>query len=145
MSLLSKSCVYGLRAAVYVVAKQDGRPYVSIREIADDLGISFHFLTKILQQLTESGIMLSYRGPKGGVALAKPAAKVSLMQVIESLDGPGVLRSCILGLEGCGDRKPCALHKEWASRRGELRDLFARSSLADVGRHTLEDGLRLAD
>lgn len=145
MSLLSKRCLYGLRAALYVVANQKDRPYVSIRQISTDLDISFHFLTKILQDLTECGLMLSYRGPKGGVALARPARDVSLLDIVESLEGRDIFRSCILGLVGCGERKPCPLHEKWAARRLEMRELFSGASLADIGQQIHIEGLRLAD
>lgn len=145
MALLSKRCVYGLRAAVFVAARPAGSPYVSIREIADELGLSFHFLTKILQQMTEAGFMESYRGPSGGVALAKDPRRISLLDLIDCIDGKTLFTECILGLKGCGERRPCPLHAEWVTRRAALRSLFERASLADVGQQTLEDRLRLAD
>jgi Rrf2 family protein len=145
MSLFSKSCTYGLRAVLFVVGKQGQRPFVPIHEIADHLGLSFHFLTKILQKLTEDGLMISYRGPKGGVTLAQPAREVSLMQIIESLDGPDLFTSCVLGLEGCGDRKPCPLHKRWTEERARLKKVFEGATLAEVSRRAVSADLRLAD
>ena len=65
MNLLTKSCVYGLRATLYVASFCGERHFVPIREISEKLGLSFHFLTKILQKLTEAGLMESYRGPSG--------------------------------------------------------------------------------
>ncbi|HCT51303.1 MAG TPA: transcriptional regulator, partial [Balneola sp.] len=64
--LLSKSCVYGLRASIYLASKSD-EEFNSIKEMSDKLEISFHFLTKILQQLTAESLMVSYKGPKGGI------------------------------------------------------------------------------
>jgi Rrf2 family protein len=145
MSLLSKSCVYGVRAAVYVAANQGDRPYVPIHEIAEELNLSFHFLTKILQQLTESEIMRSYRGPKGGVALTRPASKISLLQIVESIDGPEVFTECVLGLAGCGELTPCPLHDRWTAHRAAIKALFAGARLAEVSRRTVESKLRIAD
>jgi len=145
MSLLSKTCVYGLRAALYVAGRPKGKEYVSIREIADELGLSFHFLTKILQQLTESGVMTSYRGPRGGVALARPAQKITVMNVVESIDGPDVFRACLLGLARCDDRKPCPLHKRWAQERVRLKRLFESATLAALAGQSADTGNRLAD
>ena len=65
--LLSKSTEYGIRATLYLTSlKQDG--YVSIRAISDELDISFHFLTKIFQKLTQAGLLQSFRGPRGADA-----------------------------------------------------------------------------
>ncbi len=82
MEMLSGSCIYGLRAAIYVAAHTSNDSYVSIREISEKLGISFHFLTKILQRLTEGGVMKSHRGPGGGVTLARPAARISILEIV---------------------------------------------------------------
>ena len=64
--LLSRSAEYGLRAALYL-ASLEPSGFVSIRDISDHLGLSFHFLTKIFQKLTRAGLLHSYRGPNGGV------------------------------------------------------------------------------
>ena len=84
--MFSKACVYGLRAALYV-ATLDKQAFVPIKTISDHLDISFHFLTKILQTLTQHHIMLSYRGPNGGIALARPAEQINAIQIVEAIDG----------------------------------------------------------
>lgn len=145
MSLLSKSCVYGMRAVLYVAGQPAGSRHVAISEIAKQLGLSFHFLTKILQGLTERGILLSYRGPRGGVALGRPADQITLLDIVEALDGKELFSSCILGLEGCGERKPCPLHRQWARQRAALRKALAGARLGTVGRQTQAGGFRLAD
>lgn len=144
MSLLSKSCVYGIRAVLFVAGRPPGG-YVSIGEIAKQLGLSFHFLTKILQRLTDHGLLVSYRGPSGGVALARPPAEISLLDIVDGIDGTEVFRSCLLGLQGCGERKPCPLHKSWARQRAEMRRDLAGAMVADVSRKTRVSGWRLAD
>ncbi len=145
MSLLSKRCEYGLRAALYLVRRTEGDGYVSIREISDELDVSFHFLTKILQQFTESGLLLSSRGPSGGVALARPAKRITLLDLVDCLEGPDLFQTCVLGLSGCGDRKPCPLHEKWVAQRKALRAFFSGTTLDALGQHTLAGGLRLAD
>ncbi len=75
MKVLSKATVYGLRALVFMASEKERTGYVSISEIAERLNISFHFLTKTFQTLTQHGILESYRGPNGGVALTKPWPK----------------------------------------------------------------------
>jgi len=144
MSILSKSSMYGLRASVYVAARNSGG-YVSIGDIASDLDISFHFLTKILQKLTRAGIMASYRGPTGGVALAKPARKISVLDIVEAVEGPEFLKACVLGLSGCGDKTPCPMHRQWAQERKRIRALFARTPLSKMTDAFLNNALRLAD
>ena len=145
MSFLSKSCVYGLRASVYVATHQEPDRFVSIREIADKLDISFHFLTKILQQLTESGILHSYRGPNGGVALARAAGEVSVKDIVDSIDGGDVFEACVLGLGGCGEKAPCPLHASWSKERAKMKKLFEKTNLQVLARQVRDKKMRLVD
>lgn len=129
--LLSKSCEYGVRATLYL-ASLEKEGYVSIREISDALDISFHFLTKIFQKLTQAGILESFRGPKGGIALARPAGQVRLLELVVAIDGPELFEECVLGLPGCGNAKPCPLHNYWATERDRLAAMFEQTTLADM-------------
>ncbi|MEP0828800.1 MAG: Rrf2 family transcriptional regulator [bacterium] len=134
--LLSKSCVYAIRAALLVTSRTNKRTrdFIPLQEIAAELNLSFHFLTKILQQLTQAKIMESFRGPRGGVLLAKPASSVYLIDIIKVVDGMGAFENCVLGLPDCSEKAPCPLHREWKKRRQELRKMFERYTLTDLAR-----------
>ncbi len=129
--MLSRSCIYGLQAVLYLAAQERNR-YVPIRQISDDLGLSHPFLTKVLQQLTRKGLMRSLKGPRGGVALAQPPEAVTLNAVIEAIDGPARFEGCILGIRGCGPGNPCALHKRWSPVQSEIQAIFTETSLLDL-------------
>lgn len=135
MGLLSKTGEYGLRAMIYL-ARQGPDETCSVRQIADDLGAPFHFLSKILQKLGESGLLRTARGVGGGVALARPAHAISLYDIVAALDGADLFTRCFLGLPGCGEHAPCAMHKDWAVRRRQLERLFKESTLARLARRT---------
>ncbi|MFQ5568759.1 MAG: RrF2 family transcriptional regulator [Rhodothermales bacterium] len=140
--LLSKSCEYGIRATLYLASlRQPG--YFSIRKISEELNISFHFLTKIFQKLTQEGLMQSFRGPNGGIALARPEAQITLMDLIVAIDGPALFRECVLGLPDCGEEHPCPLHHAWATERERLETLFSRTTLADMANDLEALDLRL--
>lgn len=143
MKVLSKGCVYGLRALLYLVSEKPQEEYVSIREISEELDISFHFLTKTFQVLTQKGILRSYRGPNGGVALARPPGKVFLADIVLTLEGEDFFDKCLLGLAGCGQAAPCPVHDFWISHKAELRVEFESTSLADMGRKINREKLRL--
>ena len=129
--LLSKSCVYGLRAALYLAAKNDGE-YHSLREMSEELNISFHFLTKILQQLTSDGLMESYKGPNGGVKLSEKGKKATLFDMVIAIDGPGLFTQCALGLPGCGSQEPCPLHESWVDTRASIENMLRRTTLIKI-------------
>lgn len=144
MGLLSKRCEYGIRAVLYL-ASRDGTGYVPIREISERLGVSFHFLTKILQDLTDANLMHSFRGPNGGVALARETSGLSVAEIIQVLEGPGLFEACILGLPNCGEARPCPMHQHWSGIRATLHQLFSGVTVADLASQLETHNFRLAE
>lgn len=142
--LLSKSCVYGLRASLFLASHRD-QDYVSIREMSDKLNISFHFLTKILQQLSAAGLMESYKGPNGGIRLTKSGSQVNLFEIIAAIDGVEVFTECALGLPGCGTAKPCPLHDKWAEARDGIRVMLEETDLVELAKKGKKQNLRITD
>lgn len=130
---------------MYTALETRTRPYVSIRGMAEALDMPFHFLTKVLQDLTRHGILTSSRGAAGGVAFARKPDDVSLLAIVEIIEGPDLFTRCLLGLQGCGDRKPCPLHRRWAAERKRIKHLFAQTRLSDITHGLLEHTLRLTD
>jgi Rrf2 family protein len=126
------------------MASLPNNKYVSIQEVAGKLNISFHFLTKVLQILTQNGIMVSYRGPNGGIALAKPANAVSLSDIIEAIDGTAIFTECLLGLPGCGHADPCPAHEQWTSMRSKLSTLCKKTMLDTLAKKANQLNVRLA-
>lgn len=140
--LLSKSCVYGLRASIYLATKENGE-FVPIKKMSDTLEISHHFLTKILQQLTAKGLLNSYKGPNGGVKLNKPSGDINLLDIVIAIDGPELLTECALGLPGCGHQNPCPLHDKWTTTRESIRQMLESSSLHHLVERGKKEDLRL--
>lgn len=143
--ILSKACTYGILAALYV-AKETGKAgvFVSIREMSEDLNISFHFLTKILQKLTSAGVLKSMKGPKGGVAFTRDPHELTILDVVLAIDGREIFTECVLGLPGCGNEKPCPIHEYWAEAREELREMFQSKTLGETAHDVKELKLRLS-
>jgi Rrf2 family protein len=129
--MLSKSCEYGLRASLYL-ASLDHDGYVSIGTISEELNISFPVLTKIFQKLNDADLLESQRGPKGGVALTKPADDVTLYDIVVAIDGDDLFRECVLGLPNCGSAEPCPLHDEWVEERDRFETMFRNATLAEL-------------
>ena len=107
------------------------------------MGISFDFLTKILQTLTQHDIMVSHRGPKGGVSLAREASEITLMDMINATEPENIFEGCILGMPGCGEEKPCPLHEYWGGARDEIKTTFETVNLAELSQRIKDDDLRL--
>jgi Rrf2 family protein len=143
MRVISKFGEYGLRTLMYMAANRSDRPYFNIRVMAQELDISFHFLTKILQGLTQKGLLQSYRGPSGGIGFLVPPEEITLATVIRMLEGDDFFDNCLLGLPGCGERKPCPVHVFWAGLRETLKAEFETTTLANLGQQVLEKHFRL--
>lgn len=129
--VLSNTCIYGLRASVLLAGKTKGE-YVTVREMSDELDISFHFLTKVLQKLTRSQLLKSYKGPNGGIRLAKPANSITFMDVVLAIDGDAIVHECALGLPGCGILKPCPLHDQWSGLKENMLRMMENVSLQEL-------------
>ena len=132
--LFSKGCTYAIRAAVLLTQKEthQNHTFTPIRELAEELDLSFHFLTKIMQELTTAGIIESFRGPNGGVGLARSAKEIRVLDVITAIDGTGLFTECALGLPQCDSNDPCPLHEAWSKRKADILKLFEQTSLDDL-------------
>lgn len=140
--MLSKTCVYGIRSVLFLTLEQE-RQFVPIKEVSEKLDISFHFLTKILQNLSQGGVISSFKGPRGGVKLARPAKDISILHIVHILDGEKIFEQCILGLPGCQEKKPCPLHDSWKEHREKLKADFAAANMAVLAEKIKKHDLRL--
>jgi DNA-binding IscR family transcriptional regulator len=92
---------------------------------------------------TEPGILRSYRGPSGGVALARPADQVTIKEIIIAIDGPDLFEQCVLGLPGCGCGTPCPMHEQWATTRDEIEAQFENHTLGQLSEKIQSSRVRL--
>ncbi len=142
--LFSKACDYGIRAVIYLAVNRN-RPFVSIKEISEMLNISFHFLTKILQDLTAAGLIKSQKGAKGGVGLNNSPDKITVFDVVKVLDGENLFEECVLGLPGCSDDNPCSLHKYWRTIKVDIKESLTNETLDSVAQQIIDGQIRLCD
>ena len=84
---------------------------VSAKEVSDVCGIPLPVLSKLLQKLGKSGFLVSEYGTNGGYRLARPASKISALEVIRAIDGPIVLANCFTEHAVCGHADKCTVKK----------------------------------
>ena len=130
---LSKSCIYAIRS-VLLLASEEDRKFVSIKEISQILDIPFHYLTKILQSLSHSKIIISIKGPHGGVGLKRKAESISIYDVIIAMEGSDVFNQCTLGLADCNEQDPCALHFICYETKQTLMNNMKSKNIKDVAK-----------
>ena len=88
---ISRSTGYALLAVGYI-AKNHDRKIILSQSIAKEYDIPLEYLLKILQQMVKADVLRSKRGPRGGFSLGKPATKISMLDVIEAVEGPMISR-----------------------------------------------------
>jgi Rrf2 family protein len=120
---ISRRTDYGVRVILDLAALEQSER-ASTQEIAERQNIPGPFLAKIVSQLALSGLVTTYRGAGGGVRLARPASEISLLQVIESLDGPIRLNRCVIEPSSCPRDGRCPVHHIWAKAQTELTQLL---------------------
>src|SRR5215470_1024266 len=143
MEILSKPTVYAIRALLYLVARETENDFVSIRELATELDISFHYLTKILQKMSEKSIVQSSRGATGGIILKRSPASIRIAEIVSTIEGPQFFDKCLLGLPGCGSKKPCPMHEFWKETKSSIKQMLETTTLKEMGRQTKIKKLRL--
>ncbi len=111
--IFSRKCELGIQAVLYL-ASAEGRDVISSEEIASELKIPKEFISKILQELTASGIIASKKGKKGGFSLAKNPNKIHLLDIVLALDGSDIFSKCVLGFSQCSSETPCPMHSTWS-------------------------------
>ena len=119
-NMLSKTCKYAIRAALYLAVNTNSDTRMGVIELAEALDVPKHFLAKILQSLRKSNIISSAKGPGGGFYMKKENLKKSIMDIMIGLEKKEIFTGCILGLPVCSNENPCPLHKSLVS----LRDGF---------------------
>jgi Rrf2 family protein len=124
---ISRRTDYGVRVILDLATLSD-ETRASTQEIADRQSIPAPFLAKIISQLSLSGLVTTFRGAGGGVSLARPPAEISLLQVIEALDGPVRLNRCVIEPSACPRDKVCPVHHVWAKAQVDLADLLSSTT-----------------
>jgi Rrf2 family protein len=101
-------------------------------EIAQERDISKSFLAKILQTLAKAGIVQSTRGKKGGVRLAKKAAEISLLDVVEAMEGTVAMNMCAVDKKACSLSRSCCVHPVWVEIRAAVETRLRQINFAEL-------------
>jgi Rrf2 family protein len=139
---ISRRTDYGVRVILDLAGlPEDGR--ASTQQIANRQNVPSPFLAKIIAQLSLAGLVTTQRGAGGGVTLARPASEISLLQVIEALEGPIRLNRCLIQPQACPRNGRCPVHDVLAQAQTELTsrlDLTKFDALVDAARSKTKSG-----
>lgn len=133
---LSKRGEYGIRALLLLAKQNPPGELVQIKQIAIKENIPLKYLEQILLTLRHAGLLHSRMGIGGGYHLAKPAASITLGQIIRTLDGPIAPVNCVSQMAyepcDCPDEGTCGLRMAMLDVRTGMTSILDNTSLADV-------------
>jgi len=101
-------------------------------ELAEATDVSGHFLSKVLQQLVRCGLIRSQRGSGGGYGLACAAHTVSLLDVVQAMEGPIQLNQCVAEGPSCERKSWCPAHQVWAEAQASVVMILGGASIAKL-------------
>jgi Rrf2 family protein len=132
---ITQQADYAVRATLDLALRPNGER-ASCEDIARRQNIPVPFLTKICARLAAEGILQSQRGVNGGVRLARPAAEISLLEVVEAIDGPITFNRCNRTPSECARSRTCPVHSVWAELCRDFRARLAAYNFALMAEST---------
>lgn len=115
---ITRQADYAVRAVLYL-AQLGEEQRAATSQIAQDQQIPPSFLAKIVSQLSVAGLLQTSRGARGGVSLARSPEEISLLEVVEAIDGPILLNECV-GNGACNFGDDCPMKPIWCDAQSEL-------------------------
>lgn len=103
-----------------------------IREVALETGIAKPYLAKIFNLLTEKKLVVTKRGYRGGILLARAATTITMLEIVEAVEGETFLGHCLMGLHACKGQHVCPTHAMWVEIKKNIHASLDKITLAEV-------------
>jgi len=124
---------YGIRSVLYL-SRQPFKKISYVNEISEEYQIPRSFLAKILQKLVKAKIVRSYRGVKGGFSLARLSREISLLDVIEAIEGKIHLNVCMMDKKKCLFSKQCPVSPVWNTVQTGFTKVLSQTNFDELAR-----------
>ncbi len=128
--LVTRETDYAVRTVLYLA--RDSSRMASVTEVARAMRIPKSFLAKILQRLVRSHILASMRGVKGGFMLAVKPSEITLLDILESIQGPTGINVCAIDSRRCRLSATCSVHPVWVQIRKEVERRLKKQTIAKL-------------
>ena len=126
---ITRASDYAVRVMIHLAGLPPGST-LQQSELSKATEVSGHFLSKVLQQLVRARLIRSQRGSGGGYALATSASNVSLLDVVEAMEGPVRLNQCLDEGPSCNRKSWCPAHEIWAEAQMAIVRVLGAASMA---------------
>ena len=131
MMELTRKGEYAIRGIVYL-ATQPADQVCLLSDIAAAVDVPQTFLAKIFQQFSKIGLVRSYRGTGGGFILGRAPEKITLLEVVEAVEGPIIPNRCVTGDGECERSTTCNVHPVWVNVQNKVKGILAGVNLKDL-------------
>jgi len=128
---ISRSTGYALLAINYIAKHQKEQGIVLSQTISKEYNIPLEYLLKILQQLVRANVLRSKRGPRGGFTLAKPPKRITMLQIVEAVDGP-MINQLNLTEQAPKEKFSARAEQAYGKAITQAKIVFERTKLADL-------------
>lgn len=130
--MLSKMCQTAIKAVIFLCSQRNENKYVGIKQVAEAISSSEHTVGKLLQSLVKDGIIGSLKGPSGGFYITTEQEQLSILKIVEAIDGREKFTECGLGLSRCSSKHPCPIHHHYEAIRSGMEKVFREKKVADL-------------
>ena len=131
VDVVRRNTDYALRLLVNLANNHSDGP-VSTRAAAKEEGVPYQLACKLMQRLHRSALVKSCMGPKGGFRLGREASQISLREVVETIQGPISVNSCLVAGEACQRQRDCGARVKLAELQRYIRDYLEHISLDEL-------------
>lgn len=128
---ITRQADYATRAILHL-ARADHGERVATSQVAREQKIPPSFLAKIISQLSVAGLLQTARGARGGISLARDPSQITLLEVIEAIDGPIQLNLCVADSGVCTLEENCPLRTVWCEAQNELVEKLKATNFAQL-------------
>ena len=119
-------------SVVLTVLASDPASVLSASELAERAGLEVPTVAKLLKPLAQAGLVDGFRGANGGYRLARDAAEISLVEIVEAMEGPLGMTECSVHAGQCGIEESCGVRANWRRINDVVADALRGVSLAEM-------------
>lgn len=131
MMELTRKGEYAIRGIVYLAGQPTDRVCL-LNDIAAAVDVPATFLAKIFQQFSKLGLVKSFRGTGGGFVLARSPEKITLLEVVEAVEGQIIPNRCVAESDQCERAVHCQIHPVWQRVQSQVRDVLSAVTLKEL-------------
>jgi Rrf2 family protein len=131
MMELTRKGEYAIRGIVYLASRPADQVCL-LNDIAAAVDVPPTFLAKIFQQFSKIGLVKSFRGTGGGFMLGRPADKITLLDVVEAVEGPIIPNRCVVNDIDCDRSTVCNVHPVWMNVQSQVRGILDKVTLKEL-------------